>query len=270
MSFATIQILLARYKFTILTLRMKNYFLGLLILNLSLNSQAQTAQFISTKTTDSNTTTDKSPTIKNQHLLPLFGETTKSMQQIEMDIKFLSDCDQNFESRTEASKFFSDRGWSYLQEGQLDTACYRFNLSWLLNNKNADCYWGLGVVCFQKGYLTDAERILRKGIDIDSNNVGLLVDLATVDVIHFKESKDNWELQEADQLLGHALRLDSTNATAYLKKAVLEYHKKNYDVSWRNLHKVKELDITLLDFDFIRDLAECKPDPLGFFNAVKE
>ncbi len=230
----------------------------------------QSIQYIASHNTEPTHSAEKQSSLKNQHLLPLFGETSKSPEQIEKEIKFLSDCDQNFDNRTAASKFFSERGWNYLQEGELDTACYRFNLAWLLDNKNADCYWGLGVVCFQKGYLTDAERILRKGIAIDSTNDDLLVDLATVDIIHFKESKDNWELQEADGLLAKAIGLDSTNATAYLKKSVLEFHKKNYDAAWLNFHKVKELNMTLLDFDFMKELIECKPDPQGLFSKLKD
>jgi tetratricopeptide (TPR) repeat protein len=228
-------------------------------------AQAQTMQFMSTRTDSNAKTSNKVTAIKDIHLLPLFGETNKSLEQIEKEISFLSDCDRDFENRTEASHFFASRGWEYLQENELDTACYRFNLAWLLDNKNADCYWGLGVVCYQKGYLTDAERLLRKGIDIDSTNVGLLVDLATVDMLSFKENKDNWELLEAGQLLDKAFKLDSTNANLYLKKSLIEYHKGNYDLSWANVHKLRAIDEALLDLDFIKDLLDCKPDPKGLF-----
>lgn len=228
-------------------------------------AQAQTMQFASTRTDSNAKTANKVAAVKDIHLMPLFGETNKSMGQIEMEIKFLSDCDRDFESRTEASRFFASRGWEYLQESELDTACYRFNLAWLLDNKNADAYWGLGVVCYQKGYLTDAERLLRKGIDIDSVNVGLLVDLATVDMLSFKENKDNWELLEADQLLAKAIRIDSTNGNIYLKKAVLEYHKSDFVASWAYIHKLRTIDEALIDLDFVKELLDCKPDPMGFF-----
>jgi tetratricopeptide (TPR) repeat protein len=228
-------------------------------------AQAQTMQFASTHTDSNAKTSSKVAAIKDIHLMPLFGETNKSLEQIEKEIKFLSDCDRDFENRTEASHFFASRGWEYLQENELDTACYRFNLAWLLDNKNADAYWGLGVVCYQKGYLTDAERLLRKGIDIDSTNVGLLVDLATVDMLSFKENKDNWELLEADQLLTKALKIDSVSANVYLKKSVLEYHKCNYAASWANVHKLRTIDESLLDLDFVKDLLDCTPDPQGLF-----
>ncbi|WP_051211277.1 tetratricopeptide repeat protein [Runella zeae] len=233
-------------------------------------ASAQAMQFVSSSRpadTSTQVANESAPAVKNPHLLPLFGETSKSVEQIEFEIHFLNECDQNFASRSEASQFFSARGWDYLQEGELDTACYRFNLAYLLDNKNSDCLWGLGVMCYHQGHLTDAERMLRKGADIDSMNVGLLVDLATVDLIHFKESKDNWELIEADQILTRVLRIDSTNANAYLKKSVLEYHKENYDAAWANLHKTRLLDAELLDYEFMKELLSKKCDPEGIFST---
>lgn len=239
---------------------------------IALESKAQTMQFVtSSRPADtSNKATgagSEATVVKNLHLLPLFGEAAKTVEQIEFEINFLNDCDQNFATRKEASEFFSARGWEYLDEGDLDTACYRFNLAYLLNPQNADTFWGLGVVCFQQGHITDAERMLRKGADLDSTNVGLLVDLATVDLIHFKESSDKWEILEAEQILNRAIRLDSTFATAYLKKSVLEYHKGNYDASWENLHKTRLLDIELLDYEFMKELLAKKCDPLGIFST---
>ncbi len=131
----TILIPLSRYKFAILKSGMEKYFLGILVLGFYINSNAQTLQLASARTIDTNKTSETAIVVKNQHLIPFFGETSKSLEQIELEIKFLSECDQNFESRKEASKFFSDRGWNYLQDSELDTACYRFNLAWLLDNK---------------------------------------------------------------------------------------------------------------------------------------
>lgn len=235
--------------------------------------KAQTMQFVSSNrpadtSTQVTTAVEATAVVKNLHLMPLFGETTKSMEQIEFEIQFLNDCDQNFTNRSEASQFFSARGWEYLQENDLDTACYRFNLAFLLDHKNSDCYWGLGVVCFQQGHLTDAERMLRKGADIDSTNVGLLIDLATVDLIHFKETKEKWELIEAEQILNRVIRLDTTSANAYLKKSVLEFHKGDYKAAWANLHKTRLLDIELLDYEFMKELLGKHCDPEGIFSTT--
>ena len=230
---------------------------------------AQKMQYVSNRTVDGTNKPAEAPlrqyTLQECHTMPLFGEMSKTMDQIEEEIQFLNVCDQNFNSREEASKFFADRAWDYLNDGEQDTACYRFNLAWLLNKKNAEAYWGLGVICYQKGELTTAERMLRKGVMIDSSNVGLLVDLATVDIVHFDESHDPEELKECDILLRQAQALDSTNANVYLKKALLEYHKGDFDAAWQNCHQVRTLDMSLVDFTFMAKLIAQKPDPLGIF-----
>jgi len=243
------------------------YLLGLVPLGIT----AQTLQFVSNSHAVSHNVEriDTQKSIKNLHLMPLFGETAKSGEQIEREINFLNDCDQSFQSREEASTFFSDRAWDYLRDNELDTACYRFNLAWLLNPKNAYAYWGLGVVCFQKGYFTDAERMLRMGINQDSANVGLLVDLATVDLIHFKQSQESFELVEAEQILSRALQLDTTNANTYLKWAMLEFHKGNYQKAWASLHKTRERDIELLDLEFLKELLAKQCDPEGIFSEKR-
>ena len=243
------------------------YVLGLI----PLGTTAQTLQFVGNSQTVSNNAErqDTQKSITNLHLMPLFGETAKTGEQIEREIVFLNDCDQNFENRQEASTFFADRAWEYLRDNELDTACYRFNLAWLLNPKNAYAYWGLGVVCFQKGYFTDAERMLRMGIDYDSSNVGILVDLATVDLIHFKQSQEKFELVEAEQILSRALKLDTTNANTYLKYSVLEFHKGNYQKAWANLHQTRLLDIELLDLEFLKELLDKQCDPEGIFSEKR-
>lgn len=231
----------------------------------ALQLKAQSNQFVSTMR-PADTSTKTTIAVKNPHLLPLFGETAKTSEQIAFEINFLNDCDKNFETRKEASEFFSSRGWDYLKEGELDTACYRFNLSYLLNPNNADIYWGLGVVCYQQGQFVDAERMLRKGVDIDSSNVGLLVDLATVDLINFKQTQEKWELLEAERILDRAEKLDSVNANTYLKKSVLEFHKGNYEAAWTYIHRTRVLDAEMLDYQFLSELLSKKCDPQGIFS----
>jgi hypothetical protein len=77
-------------------------------------------------TSDTNISQKRPLELKERRVVPLFGEESKSSEQIDEEIKFLSDCDKSFSSRTEASSFFSARAWEYLQEGSLDTACYRW------------------------------------------------------------------------------------------------------------------------------------------------
>ncbi|WP_229254326.1 type IV pilus biogenesis/stability protein PilW [Dyadobacter sp. NIV53] len=115
---------------------------------------------------DTNVASKRPLELKERRVLPLFGELSKTSVQIDEEIRFLSECDKSFSSRTEASSFFTARAWEYLQEGALDTACYRFNLANLLNDKNVEAYWGLGVVSYQRENWTDAKRMLSKGVNL--------------------------------------------------------------------------------------------------------
>ncbi|MEJ7662839.1 MAG: hypothetical protein WKG07_26420 [Hymenobacter sp.] len=58
----------------------------------------------------------------------------------------LADVDRSFASRPEASKFFSRKGFEYLNGNQPDTAVVRFNLAWVLDPANPEPYQGLAVV----------------------------------------------------------------------------------------------------------------------------
>ena len=214
---------------------------------------------------DTNVTSKKPLDLKERRVLPLFGELSKTSVQIDEEIHFLSECDKSFSSRTEASSFFTARAWEYLQEGALDTACYRFNLASLLNDKNVEAYWGLGVVSYQRENWVDAKRMLSKGVNLQGNNVALLVDLSTVDLKLYALNNSKEELDEAANLLKQATEIDSTYALGQYNLALLYYNKDELDKSWDHLHKGRMLDFSQMNIQFVELLKAKMPDPLGFF-----
>lgn len=227
---------------------------------------AQTMQFVSTaRSLDSNIAQPRTLTLNERKVLPLFGEQRKTSEQIEEEIKFLSECDKMFSSREEASAFFTARAWEYVQEGQLDTATYRFNLSYLLNEKNVENFWGLGVICYQKNMLEDAERMMREGVSLAPDNVPLLVDLSTIELRHFGETQDMEDLNESHRLLKRAESLDSTYAQTFFNLAIAEFHRADYPKAWEALHAGRKLNFSMVDFQFVNLLREKLPDPEGFF-----
>lgn len=197
--------------------------------------------------------------------LPFFGERPKSAVQIGEEIHFLNDCDRNFGSRSEASAFFADRGWDYVSDGQLDTAAYRFNLSWLLNDRNVDAYWGLGVVCYQKNKLSEAIRIMKKGLAVVDSNAALLTDLATVEIKHFQEKTNTDVLADAENHLQRAVTLSPTNSMSHQKLSVVYYLKADYTKAWEYFHQARNLDLSTLDISYLNELLAKQPDPKGMF-----
>jgi tetratricopeptide (TPR) repeat protein len=198
------------------------------------------------------------------NILPLFGERTKTAGQIDQEIHFLNDCDRNFGSRSEASTFFATRGWDYIADGQLDTAAYRFNLSWLLNDKNVDVYWGLGVVCYQKDHLVDAIRMLKKGLAVADSNLVLLTDLATVEIKHYQQKQQQATLNDAQTHLSQAISI-KPNATAYQKLSLISFLRADYAKAWDYFHQAREIDLSQLDLNYLNDLLAKLPDPQGVF-----
>ncbi|RRB03794.1 tetratricopeptide repeat protein [Larkinella rosea] len=208
---------------------------------------------------------ETNPAAINPMVTPLFGEKAKSTEHIAWEVRFLNECDQSFANRTEASQFFSTRAWEYLTEGKLDTATYRFNLAWLLNDKNSDTYWGLGVISYQQGKTPEAIRLLKKGLEVADSNAVLMTDLATVELKQYKENKDNELLEDAIAVLNKALKYDETNANTFMRLSWANYAKGDYAAAWENLHKGRTLDLASVDFVYLQELREKMPDPKGFF-----
>lgn len=226
-----------------------------------------TPQLVSTspRSSDAEYTQTRVVSLAERRILPLFGELRKTSEQIDAELRFLNDCDKMFTTREEASDFFATRGWEYLQEGQLDTACYRFNLAYLLNDRNVDAYWGLGVVSYQRNELVQAEQILRKGVHLSPDNVPLMVDLATVELRHYTQIGEKGDLEEAHILLQNAVEIDDSYAPAHFGLATAKYYLQEFEGAWRHIHKGRRLDMSLLDIDLVNTLREKLPDPDGFF-----
>jgi len=147
----------------------------------------------------------------------------------------------------------------------LDTACYRFNLAHLLNDKNVETYWGLGVISYQRENWVDAKRMLSRGISLQGDNVPLLVDLSTVDLKLYAISNRKEELDEAADLLQRATAIDSTYALGQYNMALVHYNLNDLDKSWEYLHKGRVLDFNQMNLDFVELLKAKKPDQQGFF-----
>lgn len=202
----------------------------------------------------------------NIYEIALFGGFQKSFQQMEEDKAFLEDCDRNFESREKASFFFSDMGWQYLSEGSKEMATYRYNLAYLLNPKNVDVFWGLGVIEYQKDEYEEAIRLMSLGLEASTSpNVTLLVDLATVHINCFTENKHNSDLQKAYQLLNQAINLKPDNANAYIQLALANLVNGKIDEAWMSFHKGFEKNPSVADKQLLSDLLKIKADPKGIF-----
>lgn len=200
-------------------------------------------------------------------VLPMFGGKTKTEDQQQKDEKFLTSCDKSFTNRKEASAFFMERGWEYYNEGQVDTAMYRFNLAWLLNPNNKDTYWAFGLISSAKGNDQEAIGLYEKALAIEPKNSLLLADIASSYLALYTNKPKRKNLKKASNYLTEAIAADSANAYALYKLSVVSYHNKKYDQAWDYLHKSRAIDLRNIDYTFIAELVDKMPDPKGFFQS---
>ncbi|MCU0470114.1 MAG: hypothetical protein MUF58_16090 [Arcicella sp.] len=205
------------------------------------------------------------PDTQDVRYIPLFGSRKTVEKELLNATDFFNQCDKSFLNRDEASNFFAERGWQYLSEGLLDTATYRFNLCFLLNQNNVDAYWGLGSISYQKGNFEESSKLLSQGLILAPENTTLMIDIATVQLACYKEKKNCDDIDNAIQLLEKSMQMDPSNANGWLKFSIAEYQLEHFDKAWHYLHKCRNLDISFVDTTFVQELLSKQPDPMGIF-----
>ncbi|QKG58490.1 hypothetical protein GKZ68_18750 [Hymenobacter sp. BRD128] len=202
-----------------------------------------------------------------QRLQPLFGGLTAAQAQQAVGASVLADVDRSFPSRPEASKFFSTKGFEYLQENQPDTAVVRFNLAWALDPKNPEPYRGLAVLLSRRPDASPEaiQALVLQGLAVAPTNGLLLTDAANTALARYEEGKKKKELQQASDYAQRALLADSTNANAWQAQARILYYQEKYAEAWQAVRKGQSLSLTSLDFQFLSELMAKMPDPEGKF-----
>lgn len=233
----------------------------------NLSNSSNTKSFVPAQDTQTQVVKKKlAPKGVNIHLLPLFGEFEKTDVQKTVDAEFLKACDANFKTRSEASEFFATRAWEYLGEGEKDTATYRFNLAYLLDDENSDVYWGLGVIAYQNEKYAQAIDLMNRGLEIDDDdNVTLIVDLSTVYIKCFTVDAEKEDLRKAFELLTKALTKQPESANALMQLSLAKLLNEEIDEAWERFHQGYELDPDNASIEILEALLAKKDDPRGIF-----
>lgn len=204
----------------------------------------------------------------NINFLPLYGDYVKTDIQRVEDAIFIADCEKNFDTKEEASKFFSKMAWGYLSEGGKDLATHRFNLAYLLDPKNQDIYWGLGVVSYQRNELHKAMDLLHKGIELSpvgQESPTMLVDLASIYIKCFTGHQKPEELEAAYDLLDKALLINPKYTNAYMQLSLAHLANDDLDKAWVDFHRGYEVNPQQADVDILEELLAKSEDPKGVF-----
>ncbi|OAB29203.1 hypothetical protein SAMN05444395_1026 [Flavobacterium fryxellicola] len=149
------------------------------------------------------------------NLLPMYGEVEKCAEQIKSDNEFISDCDKQFKSRTEAAEKYVEKAWGYFYNNEPETSMKRFNQAWLLDKDNAEIYWGFGNLVGMKHELKQSISLFEKSIKINPNNPKVYESVATSYGQLFFETKKIEYLDLTIKNLKKSLKLDPKNAKNY-------------------------------------------------------
>jgi tetratricopeptide (TPR) repeat protein len=198
-------------------------------------------------------------------LQPLFGGLTPAQATQLLGEAKLKAIAASFASPTEASTFFTSKGFDYLRENQPDTATYRFNLAWLLNPQNAEAYRGLGIIASRQPTPDAAIGLLAKGLALSPSSTLLMSDLGASYLIRYGQGKKKKDLNTGLELLEKATALEPANADAWQQLARGYYYQEKYPEAWAAVHKGQNASVSSLDFDLISDLLAKLPDPQGTF-----
>jgi len=185
--------------------------------------------------------------------LPEFGgRPLAEVLKSPINQEFIAEIDKLGSTRETAAQHFVDRGWQYLEAGEPKSAIKRFNQAWLLAPGLPAIYWGFGACSSELGVFDQAVHYMRKALEIDPKNAGLMVDCGRVYARQAFSSKASaQERQEsADSAIGmysQAVKLDPRLPEAYMQwGATLHLLGKNRE-ALEKLNKAEELKPSIVN-----------------------
>jgi len=154
----------------------------------------------------------------------------------------------------EASRTAAELGWEFYRKGDLDTAMKRFNQAWMFNRRNAEAYWGFGLIMARRAdetrpehHLKESIRLLETAVARARKNARVLTDLA-LSHIHLgryyarqSNPKSKKQFAKAASVLKKAERLDPKYPLLHFNRSLLEFYQGNYAQAKTHLDRAKAL-----------------------------
>ncbi|MEZ2335823.1 tetratricopeptide repeat protein [Mucilaginibacter sp. RCC_168] len=169
----------------------------------------------------------------NIRLLPEYGHVPKTAEQIEADQRLIdTELKQNGTHR-KASDQLIKLGFSYLYQGDIKTAMYRFNQAYLLDPKNENIYWGFGAVYSSFNDSKAAIAQYDKGLAMNPISSVILTDKATIYFIDSQKDGSQEKLNTAIKLLTTSYGIDAANMNTTYKLSVCYFLRKDCVNAWK-------------------------------------
>ncbi len=188
--------------------------------------------------------------------LPEYGQQKKTDQEIEIDNKFIKAITDLGYTKEKGSEIFSGKGWTFLRQGDLESAMLRFNQSWLLDSTNVNALWGYGAILGKLQNPTEAIKYLNRAYSYDSNTIRLLIDISASHLVRYNIEKNTSDLDQGLSTLLRYLEKDGENEEALYKTAIFYFHMEDYKSSWEYIHKCEEVGGGPIKKRFIKSLKK--------------
>jgi tetratricopeptide (TPR) repeat protein len=183
----------------------------------------------------------------------MYGNEKKCKKQIDIDNRFLEECDKEYASRQEACESMSRFGWKHYANGELDMAMKRFNQAWMLDSLNSDVYLGFAKVLADQDKLDESIPFFEKSIAKNPQNAEAYKSLGVTYGLLFEKSQENQINQEyLDKSVEEfkkaiAAKKDNAEAYALLTTAYTHYNQK--DSAYKYLEITDKMNPDLISPD---------------------
>lgn len=196
----------------------------------------------------------------NKRLLPRYGHIPKSEGELKADSIFIANVKlDGFTNLAQCAHDHVLRGFRYLNRGEIRTAMYRFNQSYLIDSTQAYDYWGYGAVYLAMQQVDLAKEQYETGLEINPQNSYIWTDLGTIYTIKFDNSNNHSFLDTAINYFSRAYEIDSANANTTYKLSAAYFRKQDCANALKYFKKTETLSDRFSNAQYVSLLEEyCK------------
>jgi tetratricopeptide (TPR) repeat protein len=201
----------------------------------------------------------------DMRLAPAYGGRVKNAEQLSSDSAFIAQMLSVNPDRHACAEHLVDLGNDLLAKGDMVQAMYRFNHAYLMEPGNARIRRSYGAFFLALDRTAEAAAEYQKGLALDSANVPLMVDMASVCLIEHYGAKGT-DVPSADQflrtaiaLLERAVALEPENATAHFKLSAAMMNDGDCVEAWEHYRNALTLDAESITGGFAATLEKACP-----------
>jgi tetratricopeptide (TPR) repeat protein len=195
----------------------------------------------------------------------MYGNVPPDQELQKIHDKYIKTVITDYGSREAAIQGMLKTAWYSYSQNDFKTAMKRFNQVWLLDQNNAQVFYGFGLLMDRRGKADDAIAFYKKSLELDPKNEKAMCYLAS---ISFKKALQDKAYNECDKsLLLYQKAIDVTKETGrtdfigriYAEWAIGLYYKEDYADAWTKV-KLARQHGEKINPEFLKELSSSMPE----------